>query len=173
MRTLLNCSYILTLIVILSSCNAQKRCENHYNKAKQMGCIKETDSVRIVVKYIKGDTIKSYVPIYIDSSSFDSLSKKDTCYTQQRVKTIIQKLKVKPVSAIDSNYNLQIWLQDGKIQYSLKLPPRKDSVIYKEKYIEKKDISPTEKFFMPIWLVWLVCILGIISIIMSLKRYNE
>jgi hypothetical protein len=138
-----------------------------------MGCIKETDSVRVVVKYIKGDTLISFVPVYIDSSSLDSLSKKDTCFTQQRVETIIQKLKVKPVSAIDSNYNLQIWLQDGKINYSLKIPPRKDSIIYIEKYIEKKDINPTDKFYMPLWLVWAVCILGVFSIIMYLKKHNE
>jgi hypothetical protein len=169
----LNIIYILTLIIILSSCNAQKRCENHYKKAKEMGCIKETDSVRVVVKYIKGDTLISYVPVYIDTNSLDSLSKLDTCYTKERVKTIIQKLKVNPVSAIDSNYNLQIWLQDGKIQYSLKIPSRKDSIIYRDRFIEKKDISPTEKFYMPIWLVWLVCILGIISIVLSLKRSNE
>lgn len=165
---------LLLIIIILASCNAQKRCEKHIAKAKQMGCLKESDSVKIVVKYIKGDTLISYVPIYIDSSSLDSLNKKDSCFTKDRVSVIIRTLKVKEVNAIDSNYKLRIWLSDGKIMYDLKLPARRDSIIYQTKYIEKKNIvDPDGGFYMPFWLVWLVCILGIIAIILSLSKYNE
>jgi hypothetical protein len=169
---------LLLIVILLASCNAQKiaqkRCDKHIAKAKEMGCLKESDSVKIVIKYIKGDTLISYVPIYVDSSSLDSLNKKDSCFTKERVSVIIRTLKVKEVNAVDSNYKLRIWLSDGKIMYDLKLPARKDSTIYETKYLEKKDIvSPNGGFYMPIWLVWLVAILGIIAIVLSLSKYNE
>lgn len=156
---------ILLILLLITSCSAEKKCQRHISKAKELGCLKESDSTKIVVKYIKGDTLISYVPIYIDSNSFDSLNKKDPCYTKERVRTIIQKLKVNPVNKVDSNYNLNIWLENGQIRYELKLPSRKDSIIYQVKYLEHK--STTNK--IPIWLILVVCIMGIVTSIIALR----
>lgn len=152
-------------LLIITSCSAEKRCQRHFDKAKELGCLKENDSTKVVIKYIKGDTIISYVPIYIDSNAFDSLHKKDTCYTKQRIRTIIQKLKITPVNKVDSNYNLQIWLEDGQIKYELKLPSRKDSIIYQTKYLEHQTTMKE----IPNWLILLVCMMGIGIFIMVLK----
>jgi len=45
--------YRLCLILILSSCSAQKRCERHLTKAKQLGCY-TTDTIERI------DTIKGF-----------------------------------------------------------------------------------------------------------------
>jgi hypothetical protein len=173
MKTLLNCSRVLTLILILSSCNTAKmtakKCEKHIAKAKELGCLKESDSTKIVVKYIKGDTLISYVPVYIDSSDLDSLNIKDTCFTKERIETIVQKLKIPPVNRVDSNYNLKIWLENGQIRYELKLPSRKDSVIYQIKYLEHKPLD-TGLRNIPKWLVLLVGIMGFAFISIALKK---
>jgi hypothetical protein len=118
---------LIIVICIFASCSTAKRCEKHIAKAKQLGCLSENDSTKTIVRYIKGDTIISYVNVYIDSSDFDSLNKKDSCFTKDRIRTIIQKLKVTPVNKVDSNYNLQIWLDNGQIRYELKLPSKKDT----------------------------------------------
>ena len=43
---------LIILICILASCSTAKRCEKHIAKAKELGCLKESDSTKIVVKYI-------------------------------------------------------------------------------------------------------------------------
>ena len=160
---------LIILICILASCSTAKRCEKHIAKAKELGCLKESDSTKIVVKYIKGDTIISYVDVYIDSSDLDTLNKQDTCFTKEWIQTIVQKLKIIPVDKIDSNYKLKIWLDNGKIRYELKLPSRKDSIVYQIKYLEHKPIS--EKWNnIPKWLVILIGIIGLLFIIKAFRK---
>ena len=160
---------LFIIILLLASCSTTKRCEKHIAKAKQLGCLKESDSTKVVVKYIKGDTIISYVNVYIDSSDFDSLNKKDSCFTKDRIRTIIQKLKVTPVNKVDSNYNLKIWLENGLIKYELKLPSRKDSIVYQTKYIDHKP-KDIETNNIPKWLVILVGIMGSFFMFMAFKN---
>ena len=160
---------LIILICILASCSTTKRCEKHIAKAKELGCLKESDSTKIVVKYIKGDTVISYVNVYIDSSDFDSLSKIDSCFTKDRITTIIQKLKVTPVNKVDSNYNLQIWLDNGIIRYELKLPSRKDSIVYQIKYLEHKPINEGWNNIPK----WLVILIGIIGLLFILKAFQK
>ena len=160
---------LIILICILASCSTAKKCEKHIAKAKELGCLKVSDSTKIVVKYVKGDTIISYINVFIDSSDFDSLSKIDSCYTKDRITTIIQKLKVTPVNKVDSNYNLQIWLDNGIIRYELKLPSRKDSIVYQIKYLEHKPINVGWNN-IPKWLVILIGIMGLVFIIKAFGK---
>lgn len=163
--------WLFLVAILLSSCNASKQCERHIAKAKELGCLKENDSTKVVVKYIKGDTIISYVNVYIDSSEFDSLSKKDSCFTKERIRTIIKKLKVTPVNEVDSNYNLRIWLENGIIRYELKLPSRRDSIVYQTKYLEHKPLpSKSSLRNIPEWLVMIIGILSILFTLIALKR---
>jgi hypothetical protein len=163
--------WVLMVLMLISSCSTAKKCERHIAKAKELGCLKESDSTKVVVKYIKGDTLISYVDVYVDSSEFDSLSKKDSCFTKDRIQTIIQKLKVTPVNEVDSNYNLQIWLENGKIRYELKLPSRRDSIVYQTKYLEHKPLPFKSSLRnIPKWLVMIVGILAILFSLIALKR---
>ena len=157
------------MLLILTGCSTAKRCEKHISKAKELGCLVQTDSTKTIIKYIKGDTLISFVTVYVDSSDFDSLSKIDSCFTKDRITTIIQKLKVTPVNKVDSNYNLQIWLDNGQIRYELKLPSRKDSIVYQIKYLEHKPINVGWNN-IPKWLVILIGILGLVFIIKAFGK---
>lgn len=53
--------HLLILLLILTSCNAEKRCLKHVEKAKKKGCLTFTDSVRIT------DSTPSDLDIYINN----------------------------------------------------------------------------------------------------------
>ena len=53
--------YTLLLIILLSSCSVQKRCERHLAKAQQMGCLKMTNDTIIKLDTIKGFRIDTFV----------------------------------------------------------------------------------------------------------------
>lgn len=135
----------LILLLILLSCNAEKRCQNHLNKAKLGGCLAEEvkHDTTYQIDIIKGDEIVTY------DTAIDTLYLKDTCYSKERIKYIVQKLKIEPITFNDSNVDLKIWLDSGKIKYIVK---NKNKTIKESKSSMAKETDCET----PSYLKWLI-----------------
>lgn len=61
----------LLILILLSSCTAQKRCERKLNKAQKLGCLSYTNDTLILTDTIRGFQFDTIV-------RFDTLSHSDT-----------------------------------------------------------------------------------------------
>lgn len=149
----------LIISLILLSCNAEKRCQSHLNKAKLGGCLVEEvkHDTTYQIDIIKGDEIVTY------DTAIDTLYLKDTCYSKERIKYIVQKLKIEPITVNDSNVDLKIWLDSGKIKYNVK--PKTKTITKTDKQIVKEIEYET-----PSYIKWLIAALVIALIIALLKK---
>ena len=84
--------YTLLLIILLSSCSVQKRCERHLAKAQQMGCLKMTNDTIIKLDTIKGFRIDTFVQFHneIDTLLIDSGGVKSITIIRWKEKIVTQ-----------------------------------------------------------------------------------
>ena len=84
--------YLLLLIILLSSCSVQKRCERHLAKAQQMGCLKMTNDTIIKLDTIKGFRIDTFVQFHneIDTLLIDSGGVKSITIIKWKEKIVTQ-----------------------------------------------------------------------------------
>jgi hypothetical protein len=118
---------IIAIAILLFSCNAEKRCQKHINKAKILGCLSETDSSKVITKYIKGDSIHDTTKLVITQTDIDSLYLLDTCYTKARVNKIFKYAKIKPINVDNKTYKLDIKVENGLLIYDLIIKDRVDT----------------------------------------------
>jgi hypothetical protein len=156
---------LFALVVILASCSAERKCQRVLNKAKDLGCLSETDSTKIVTKLIKGDSIHDTTRVFVEKRIVDSLYLLDTCYTKERIKTIKESLKIEPIFIDNKNYKLTIRLVNGNIVYDLKLADRVDTTIIHQKQYKQLDKTRKKEFKLPniLYLVGLVLLLIILK----------
>ena len=156
------------LMLLITSCSVEKRCANAVNKAKSLGCLK--DSVLVV-----HDTTLEYrdtgsVKLVLDSAMMDSLLNADTCFTKTRIETIIRNIKIKPVNIDDSLYSLEIWVEKGVLKHNLVIKPR----IVTTKAKGYVVINPPQKCEIPDWIKMLIAGLSVLSLglgtILIMKR---
>ena len=157
---------ILFALVILSSCSAEKKCQRILSKAKDLGCISETDSTKVITKYIKGDSIHDTTRLFVEKRVVDSLYLLDTCFTKERIKTIKESLKIEPIFIDNKDYKLTIRFVNGNIVYDLKLADKIDTTIVYQKQYKELDKSRKKDYKLPNILYFF----GVILIIILLKR---
>jgi hypothetical protein len=157
---------LFTLVVILASCSAEKKCQRVLNKAKDLGCLSETDSTKVITKFIKGDSIHDTTRLFVEKRVVDSLYLLDTCFTKERIKTIKESLKIEPIFIDNKDYKLTIRLVNGNIVYDLKLADRIDTTIVHQKQYKELDKSRNKDFKLPNILYFV----GLILLLIILKR---
>lgn len=112
-------------LTFLPSCNGPKACQKHIRKAILGGCLDTTSKT----KYIHDTTIKEVNlngtgnPIELDTAALRKYFGSDTCITINKAKGLNQFLKGQSIENTDSSYSLKIWIEDGKIKYSLWIKP--------------------------------------------------
>lgn len=160
--------YLVVLMLLITSCSAERRCASALDKAKRLGCLK--DSVMIVHDTTKEVRDTGSVKLVLDSALMDSLLNADTCFTKARIETVIRNAKVKPVNIDDSLYSLKIWMDKGVLKHDLVIKPR---------YIQVKTkgyvvVNPPQKCELPDWVKMVIAGLGVLCLglgaILILKR---
>lgn len=157
---------LFTLVVILASCSAERKCQKVLTKAKALGCLSETDSTKVITKFIKGDSIHDTTRLFVEKRVVDSLFLLDTCYTKERIKTIKESLKLEPIFIDNKDYKLTIRLVNGNIVYDLKLADRIDTTIVHQKQYKELDKTDESNFKLPN----ILYLFGLILLLVILKR---
>lgn len=158
---------ILATMLLVFSCNTQKRCQKHINKAKILGCLSETDSIKTIIKFVKGDSIHDTTKLVVEKRIIDSLYLQDTCYTIERVDKVLKNAKIKPICVDNVTHKLSIKVDGGTIIYDLIIKDRFDTTqVRKRTYIEE----PPSKcgFKIPNNLLFLI---GLIIILAFLFKF--
>lgn len=115
-----------TLIVsTFAACRGPKSCQRHIRKAILNGCLDTTTRSRTIrdttapeIKFVdSGKTIE------LDTAALRAFFGSDTCITLTRAQGLNQFVKTQPIDKTDSTYSLRIWIEGGKIKYSLWIKP--------------------------------------------------
>jgi hypothetical protein len=157
---------ILFALVILTSCSTERKCQRVISKAKDLGCLSETDSTKVIIKIIKGDSIHDTTRLFVEKRVVDSLYLLDTCFTKERINTIKQSLKIEPIFIDNKDYKLTIRMVNGHIVYDLKLADRIDTTIVHQKQYKELDVSRKKEFKLPNILYFV----GLVLLLIILKR---
>lgn len=156
---------------VFPSCNGPKACQKHIRKAILNGCLDTTTKVRI-----KRDTTTKEVnikdsgkTIELDTAALRKYFGSDTCITITRAQGLNQFLKLQSIERFDSTYNLKIWIQDGKIKYSLWIKPCIQTTIERTgpTIIDKTEES---RLWRIIWILGILLLLLIVLIIILILR---
>lgn len=159
--------YLLIILLILTSCNATKQCENHVRKAKIGGCLR-VDSFKTIVHdtTLKEVHIKDSAETKVDVRIVDSLRITDTCFSKARTDNFRKAITMTPISIKDTNYSLDIWMDKGVVKYKLNIKPCVSTTINSgttqeiEKAVEK----------IPTWTKFLIGFLALLAIVLAFKK---
>lgn len=141
----------ILVMILLSSCGGaykqarmDRKCQRHINKAISGGCL-DTNRHRTVTKDTTHPEVRDTgsVKIQIDSSEINRLKEKirslrNSSIPESAVDSLIESIidslkhsiRIRPISAGDSTYALDIWIDNGVIKWNLNIAPRVDTKIH-------------------------------------------
>lgn len=165
---------IIILVISLTSCSTQKKCNRHINQLTKLGCLKADSDTSYKEKTLKGDSLNLDLPIIHDTLSIDSVLReiKDTCISKETIKEIIKKIpcNVEPYYKDDSLSTLSIKVVNNRLKVNLIIKPR----TYKEATINNKQTAiKTEKYIPNSYLVALVSVSLLLLFFMGLAIFRK
>jgi hypothetical protein len=162
--TTLNYKLILWAIAVaymlsMTSCQAlrEKRCQNAIKKAQELGCLNLDTTRKVVTKFIKGDSVFINTSIEVPVEKIDSFWRIDTCFTKERIKTIIQNLKVTPMDSQTEQYHFKAWIENGQLYGFCKIKDRVDTTAITNNNVDIIKRAPEKCPFD--WTAWLIGLL--------------
>jgi hypothetical protein len=161
---------LIALCILLYGCDAQKQCQKHAEKAIKGGCLK-TDSFR-VVEY---DTIPPVIiegsrPIHVVRRVMDSLRFIDTCYTEDRINTVLKHIDSDTSTEANPLYTLKKWHENGDCKHILYFPKRIDSTVNNHSGIKYENDCPECPKQQKPWKEWIVIFALIVFLAVALWK---
>lgn len=126
-----NIIFIFIISLIYLSCSPEYRarreqikCNNHLVKAIRGGCL-DTTSRTITTKDTTAPEINTNdsVKLSIDTAALFRLWKNDSCFSQQRIDTILKYINFKSIHEKTDNYSLDVWFENGQLKKKLWIKP--------------------------------------------------
>lgn len=156
--------WALLMIILFSSCSSEKRCIKARNKAVELGCLSLDSSVKYVERIIKGDSVRVPILIFVPDSSADSLIRVDTCYTKERIRTVLKNAVIKPIDTTTKNGTRVLFsMTKGAPSLEIYEPDRRDTV----KIINNQPVSIEQKGKRPWWdRLWIGIVVGIWAVML-------
>lgn len=164
---------ILTSLIFatLPACKGPKYCQRHVRKAILGGCLDTTTRTKTIHDTtIKEVNIKdSGKALELDTAALRAFFGSDTCITLTQAQGLSQFVKSQPIDQSDSTYSLKIWIEGGKIKYSLWIKPCISTTT--EKTVPAiKDKTEEVKLWRIIYILGSILLLLVILIIVLILK---
>lgn len=163
----------ILIITILSGCGdyrqvrKEKKCQKAIETAKKLGCLKfsdsvsKTDSTPITLKpeevdnasdSIMGLLRQALIDCYDSQDQepvHDTIIREKEAKIRNRIREIINQIpcEIKPIEESNDKYGIKIWVKDGKLLYSVKIPKKPEKICQECEKIE---------WYQKYWWLWIV-----------------